>query len=246
MAPTQPTNGSSARTRARARASAEGTVRPSAVRERPVRRSASSGARSGAAVVTVGKTTGRAGARCDSDRTRRRRVAQARPRARHGRRRRRRGHPPPGAAGARARRDRRRSGGVLLRGQRVSAHARPGRGDAGRGAGAAGHRRGHAERLGPWLPARRRGPGCGRRGGRRTRPLGGADGARGVRSARRPLLLRRLPPAQGGRAGPASRGPRPRAADDGVLRGPAPHARPRWPRWPRPSATIDRRRCAAS
>ncbi len=54
---------------------------------------------SGAAVVTVGKTTGRAGARCDPDRSRRRRVAAPGPGARDRRRGRRRGHPPAGPAG---------------------------------------------------------------------------------------------------------------------------------------------------
>ena len=41
-------------------------------------------------------------------------------------------------------------------------------------------------------------------------------------------------------------GSRGRAADDGVLRGAAPHRGRRWPRWPRRSAPTVRPRCAAS
>src|SRR4051812_3682552 len=52
MQAVQPTNGSSSRTRARARSHAEGTGRPSAVRERPAR-----GGSGGAAVVTVEDST---------------------------------------------------------------------------------------------------------------------------------------------------------------------------------------------
>ena len=76
--------------------------------------------------------------------------------------------------------------------------------------------------------------------------VGGAGGTGGVGPARRPVLLRGLPPAQGRRAGRADRGTRARAPDDGVLRGSASARRRCSAPWPRASAPTGRRRSAAS
>ena len=80
----------------------------------------------------------------------------------------------------------------------------------------------------------------------RPRALGGADRARGLRPAGRPVLLRGLPPAQAGRAGPPARRARAGAADAGVLRGAAPHARDPARRWPRSSVPSGAAPCAGS
>ena len=68
-------------------------------------------------------------------------------------------------------------------------------------------------------------------------PVRGADRAGGERAAGRPVLLRGLPAPQGGRAlAPARRAGRRRSARwSSSRRRTAP--RPRWPRWPRRSAT---------
>ena len=151
------------------------------------------------------------------------------------RRRRGRGHPPPPPPGGRARGHHRRPDRLLLRGQRGGAHARAGRGPARRGARGARHRCRHAERLRPRLPAR-----------------GGGGGARitvtavpGPSAVLTALAVSGLPvdrfcfegflPRKAGEAVPPARHPRRRGADDGVLRGAAPHRRPRSRRWPRRS-----------
>ena len=223
MAPTQPTNGSSARSRRTARsggrrddAAVGGTREPGAF-VRALRRPHRRGGRHGR------QDYGRAGSRSDADRARRRRLAAAGARAGHRRRGRRRGHPAARAADPRARRDRDRPGGLVLRGQRDRPHPLARRGDARRRAGAAGDRRGDAQRVRPRVPAGRGRPRGGRRRHRRPRPLGRAHGAGGLGAPGRPVLLRGLPAPQGRRAGPAPRRPGRRAAHDGVLRGAPPH-----------------------
>ena len=127
-------------------------------------------------------------------------------------------------------------GRVVLRGQRVGPHPRTGRGARGRRAGAAGHGRGHAVRLRPRVPAGRGRRREGHQGHGRARPLRRAHRARAVRAARRPLLLRGVPAAQGGRA------PRPPAGGRRASGAPSSTSRPRTasttpsPRWPRCSA----------
>ena len=132
-------------------------------------------------------------------------------RARRRRRRRGRGHPAAAPAGRRARASRSTGRVVsLLRAQRGDAHARAGRGAARRA------------RACCWSPTRacRRCPtpatgwsraavDAGIRGHRGARPERRADRAGRLRPARRPVLLRGLPAAQGRRAGRAG-----------------------WPRWP--------------
>ena len=82
---------------------------------------------------------------------------------------------------------------------------------------AAGDRRGHARRERPRVPP-------GGRGGRRSpghRPAGavrGDRGARGLRAAQRPVLLRGVPAAARGRRARRFAELAARAADDGVLR----------------------------
>ena len=110
-----------------------------------------------------------AGTRRHAHRRCRGRPAPARRRAGGRRRRRRRGHPAAAPAHPGARRAHPRAGRVVLRGQRVRPYAGAGRGAGGRRAGAAGHRRRHAVRLRPRLPAGRRGRREGHQGHRRAR-----------------------------------------------------------------------------
>ena len=95
-----------------------------------------------------------------------------------------------------------RPGRLLLRGQRGAPYARAGRRLLAGGATvAAGHRRRHAQRVRPRLPAGPRGGRGGRAGDRRARAVRGHHRAGAVRPAVRPVLLRGLPAAQGRASG---------------------------------------------
>ena len=126
----------------------------------------------------------------------RRRVGAAGQRPGQRRRGRRRGHPAGPDAGAGAGRPDRGQGRQPVRPERGDAGAGAGRRDQGRRDGAGGQRRGHAAdqrpRLSGWCrPAWR--PGCGELP---ARPVGGDDGAGGVRAARRAVLFRGVRAAQ--------------------------------------------------
>jgi hypothetical protein len=117
------------------------------------------------------------------------------------------------------------TGGVALRRRRGRAAARAARRGAGGAHGAGRERRGDADGVRPRLPDRRRGRGRGVAGDVPARAVRGHDGARALRSARRPLLLRRLrATAVGGAAALARLAPR-RGTGGGVLRVAAPAGR---------------------
>ena len=126
------------------------------------------------------------------------------------------------------------------RSEELVARAR-GRGDRPRGL-----RRRHADRQRPRLPARRAAVERGRPGDGPAGPVGRADGAGALGPARRPVLLRGLPAAQGRRAGDA------RSRSCAPSRGRWCSSRRRtglrrcWPRWRRGSGRRASRRPSAA
>ncbi len=124
-----------------------------------------------------------------------------------------------------ARRHAHRVGRQLPRAQRGRSHPGPRRPARRGGARRRRHRRRYAVRLRPRLPSRRRG-GRGR-STRDVRPRAERrpHGARRLGPAGRPVLLRRLPPAQAGGARQGPRRGRRRTAHHRLLRGAAPAGR---------------------